>query len=178
MKQATRDALTSFLDSRLSIEGRDDIWRAIDDCVDIRQREGKDSSELALNVVALLGMLEADLTPDEYGRAKSVILEEQTPAQDATIRCLMASREHRKAMDEVRPLVGDDVLACDSTVDIYRIGLERLGLDGSNAPLDAARAMFRSCRQKEMARWGAGMSTGSAPTPDSPLFGVAARRKA
>jgi len=144
MKQATHDALSKFLDSRLSAEATNDVWDVIARCRKIRQEGGKDDPELTLRTSELLRLLEEDLMPDEYDRAKGLILDDYSQAQDrAAIRAVKAMDEHRRAIEDVRPLLGEGILACDDAAGIYRAGLERLGIDAASAPLDAARAMYR-----------------------------------
>lgn len=170
MKQATRDALKNFLDSRVSSNAITDIWKAIDDCVGVRQREGKDAPELALRTSELLALLVEDITPDEYERAKDMILKDQSVAMDASIRVRTAWREYETALRDVRPLLGDSVTGMDSA-DIYRAGLLHLGVNAQSAPLDAARAMFRQMGQNR--------GKYCAPVaPDSPLAGASPQRKA
>ena len=86
MKQATRDTLEKFLQPRMSTQNAAEIRSAIETCVSVRDLEGKDSPEVALRTTALLGLLEDDLTPDEYERAKEIVLGDQSIAQDAAVR--------------------------------------------------------------------------------------------
>ncbi|NHN93396.1 hypothetical protein [Acetobacter sicerae] len=170
MKQSTRDALQSFLDSRLCTDVITDVWKLLDECVDVRQSEGKDAPELALRTSELLALLEEDLTPDEYDRAKGLVLQDQSPAMDAAIRVIRTNRDHQSAINDVKPLLGDEVIGMDSA-EIYRAGLEQLGVNAAQAPLDAARAMFR--------QMGRGRGKQNMPiAPDSPISGRSARLKA
>lgn len=181
MKQATSAALEKFLLPRMSSEQEADIRNAIETCVYLRNSEGKDSPELALHTIALLGLLEADLTPEEYDRAKGIILGDQSIAQDAAMRTLIGLREYREAAEELRPLLGSDILNYQTPAGLYCAGLRVMGLAVDEAPLDAARSMFRNIRKRgaeQTFRRNVSSSSETSQEEDSPLYGASLSRKA
>lgn len=180
MKQATRDTLEKFLHPRMSTEHASEIRDAIETCVSMRGSEGKDSPELALRTTALLGLLEDDLTPDEYERAKEIVLGDQSIAQDAAIRACLGMRDYRRAVEELRPLLGSEVLNYGTPAGLYCAGLRIMGVAVDEAPFDAARAMFRNvCQQKNAQSLGMDRAPASLQPveEDSPLHGATPRRR-
>lgn len=180
MKQATRDTLEKFLHPRMSTEHASEIRDAIETCVSMRGSEGKDSPELALRTTALLGLLEDDLTPNEYERAKEIVLGDQSIAQDAAIRACLGMRDYRRAVEELRPLLGSEVLNYGTPAGLYCAGLRVMGTAVDEAPLDAARTIFRQVLRRQNFR---SLGMGRAPMPlsdidkDSPLNGASPRRR-
>ncbi|MFT8802204.1 MULTISPECIES: hypothetical protein [Gluconobacter] len=180
MKQATRDTLEKFLQPRMSTQNAAEIRDAIETCTSARESEGKDSPEVALRTTALLGLLEDDLTPDEYERAKEIVLGDQSIAQDAAVRVGLEMRSWRRAVEELRPLIGNDALNYKTPAGLYCAGLRMMGLAVDEAPLDAARAMFRQVRRQQNFK---ALGMDRAPMPlsdideDSPLHGASPRQR-
>jgi hypothetical protein len=87
-----------------------------------------------------------DEPPDFEGKPKGA---EDKKAMDAAIsdaenRAVARVTAIYAARDEVRPVVGEIAMACDSAAQVYKFALDAAGVDLKEVPESAYRALFRA----------------------------------
>lgn len=88
-----------------------------------------------------------DAAPDEEGK-KAMDKQIETAARQAEDKAIRRMRAIQTAEKEVKPIIGDvDTTAMDSAAEVYKMALDHAGIDLTDVPESAYRAMVRMIPQ-------------------------------